>query len=213
MDIWEANARGQQLAPHVCNKTGLYQCTGPECQFDGVCDKNGCGLNPYRLGNQNFYGQGKIVDTTKPFTVVTQFPADANGKLTEIRRFYIQEGRVINTPLVNIAGPPKIDHLTDPYCAATGAKRYMDLGATETMGGALTRGMVLIFSIWWDEGGFMKWLDSGEAGPCNDTEGDPKNIRTKEKDPMLKYSKIKWGEIGSTYEVPHHDHGGAELES
>jgi cellulase len=41
MDIWEANARGQQYAPHVCNQTGLYMCKGEECAFEGVCDKNG----------------------------------------------------------------------------------------------------------------------------------------------------------------------------
>jgi cellulase len=49
MDIWEANAPATQTAPHVCNHTSLYMCTGDECAFEGVCDKNGCGYNTCRL--------------------------------------------------------------------------------------------------------------------------------------------------------------------
>jgi cellulase len=45
----------------------------------------------------------------------------------------------------------------------------------------------------------MKWLDSGEAGPCNATEGDPKNIRLVEPQPEVTFSNIRWGEIDSTY--------------
>lgn len=41
------------------------------------------------------------------------------------------------------------------------------------MGKALGRGMVLAMSIWNDPGQFMNWLDSGNAGPCNATEGNP----------------------------------------
>lgn len=76
---------------------------------------------------------------------------------------------------------------------------YSKLGGHKGMGDALSRGMVLAMSIWWDEGGFMKWLDSGEAGPCNATEGDPKVIQTIEKRPIVNFSQIKWGEIGSTF--------------
>lgn len=46
------------------------------------------------MGNQNFFGSGSnfAVDTTKPFTLVTQFvTADGtdSGDLSEIRRFYV----------------------------------------------------------------------------------------------------------------------------
>lgn len=34
------------------------------------------------------------------------------------------------------------------------------------MGQALERGMVLVMSIWNDQGGNMTWLDTGAAGPC-----------------------------------------------
>ena len=39
------------------------------------------------------------------------------------------------------------------------------------MGQAIERGMVLIFSIWNDISGNMTWLDTGNAGPCNTSEG------------------------------------------
>lgn len=45
----------------------------------------------------------------------------------------------------------------------------------------------------------MNWMDSGDAGPCNATEGDPNVIVQVEPSPSVTFSKIKWGDIGSTY--------------
>ncbi len=67
------------------------------------------------------------------------------------------------------------------------------------MGASLARGMVLIFSIWWDTGGYMNWLDTGSSGPCNTTEGNPSVITRVQPDPAVTFSNIKWGEIDSTY--------------
>lgn len=50
------------------------------------------------MGDQEFYGTGKTVDTSKPFTIVTQFEtADGTdtGDLKQINRFYVQDGTVI----------------------------------------------------------------------------------------------------------------------
>jgi cellulase len=203
MDIWEANARSNQIAPHTCNETGLYLCEGDECGSNGVCDKNGCGWNPYRLNQTTYYGEGPSfeVDTTKLFTVVTQFPADASGNLTEITRLYVQDGVVIKSETVDKAGLPAVDSITDEYCVASGASTFTSLGALEGMGDALTRGMVVAMSIWWDAGGGMLWLDaaSQSAGPCNDTEGSPSNILLAQPNPEVTFSNLKWGEIGSTY--------------
>lgn len=66
------------------------------------------------------------------------------------------------------------------------------------MGRALARGMVLTFSIWNDDGEFMNWLDSGDSGPCNATEGDPKIIQQTTPDTDVTFSKIRWGDIGTT---------------
>jgi cellulase len=204
LDIWEANARATHLAPHPCNQTGLFECEGDECAFDGVCDKNGCGYNPYANGNPEFYGYDLLVDTTKKFTVVTQFPADSDGNLIEYRRFYIQDGvKIDNAPVQenNVTG---VNYMDDEYCAAHGAARYMDLGATAGMGEAMTRGMVLALSVWWDEGTAMTWLDGindwGTVGPCQEGEGFPSNIREVQPDTSVTFSNIRWGEIDSTYE-------------
>lgn len=96
MDIWEANRAATALTPHPCNATQTFVCSGASCgngndKYNGVCDKDGCDDNPYRMGNHAYYGYGSnyTVDTTKKLTVVTQFFTEgdsANGTLSEIRR-------------------------------------------------------------------------------------------------------------------------------
>ncbi|KAK4186027.1 endoglucanase EG-1 [Podospora australis] len=204
MDIWEANGRSTHVAPHTCNVTGPYLGTKEESAFEGVCDKNGCGWNPYRVNITDYYGNSDKfqVDTRRPFSVITQFPADKKGKLTSIKRMYVQDGKLIQSHTVRKEGLPEVDALTEEFCAATGSRKYLGLGGTVGMGEALSRGMVLALSIWWDEGGFMQWLDGAKdgAGPCSATEGDPKNIVKVEPYPEVTFSKLRWGEIGSTFE-------------
>jgi len=194
MDIWEANARTTQIAPHTCSKPSLFTCTGDDCGVDGLCDEWGCADNPYlHRSDKSFYGPGLKVDTTKPFTVITQFPAGKNGVLQEIVRKYVQNGKIIENAAPSIK-------MNQEYCTAQGgAVHFNALGGMKGMGDALARGMVLALSIWWDEGGYMNWLDSGDSGPCNATEGAPAVVVTKEKKPTVTFSQIKWGEIGSTF--------------
>lgn len=78
-------------------------------------------MNPFRNGNPNFYGPGSnfAVDTTRPFTVVTQFITNDgtdNGNLSEIRRFYVQGGKKIETPKTNVPGLGNYDSITDSNC-------------------------------------------------------------------------------------------------
>jgi cellulase len=179
-------------------------CSGTECGSSGVCDKNGCGWNSYRLNQTEYYGEGANfdVDTTRPFTVVTQFPAsNSAGKLDEITRLYVQDGRVIRSETVAKAGLPAVDSITDPYCVASGATAFTNLGSLAAMGDAMTRGMVVAFSIWWDTSGGMVWLDgvSQGAGPCSDADDLPANILANEPFPEVTFSNLKWGEIGSTF--------------
>ena len=148
------------------------------------------------------------VDTSRPFTVVTQFPADEEGNLVEIRRLYVQDGKVIKNAKVEKEGLPAIDSMTDELCEAQNAEAFANLGALKGMGDAMTRGMVLCMSVWWDDGGYMEWLDSGEAGPCKEGEGKPDNILEVEADPDVTFSNIKWGEIGSTFEGEEGGEGG-----
>ncbi|KAL0934497.1 glycosyl hydrolase family 7 [Colletotrichum truncatum] len=199
LDIWEANSRATHIAPHPCSKPGLYQCTGEECEKQGVCDKSGCSTNPNRLNVTNFYGRGNNfkVDTTRKFTVVTQFPAEG-GKLKELRRLYVQDGKVVDNNVVNIAGSSKLNFLNDDICKANNAQEFMNLGGMTGMGESMTRGMVLALSIWWDKSTAMEWLDTKAAGPCNATEGFPENIVKVEANPEVTFSNIRYGEINST---------------
>jgi cellulase len=81
MDILESNALATAMTPHPCK--------------GNTCDKGGCGYNPYASGQTNFWGPGKTVDTSKVFTVITQFAA-TGGKLSSITRKYIQNGKEID---------------------------------------------------------------------------------------------------------------------
>jgi cellulase len=202
MDIWEANRAATALTPHTCNETGLYQCTGDLCGFSGVCDQWGCSDNPYKNGNPHYYGLGAgfNVDTSRPFTVVTQFPAFPNGTLQQINRLYVQDGKIIGNAAQNETGMQPWTSIDTAYCEANdGGSHFLDLGGMPTIGGALTRGMVLIFSIWWDTSGNMTWLDSGSAGPCTADESGPVVIQKEQPDVQVTWSNIKWGEINSTF--------------
>ncbi|KAK0640704.1 concanavalin A-like lectin/glucanase domain-containing protein [Cercophora newfieldiana] len=213
MDIWEANSRATVFTPHTCAGIGSFLCSGDEClrtaMGSGVCDKNGCGINPYGLGNMRFYGPGLTVDSSRPFTVVTQFVSSdgtANGELSEIRRVYVQDGRVIPTPAETT--DPSLGELdgfdgaiTQEYCQAKNSSDFLRLGGMRGMGESLKRGMVLIFSIWNSEGDFMEWLDSEDNGPCNATEGDPANIVRNMPEVSVTFSNVRWGDIGSTFNV------------
>jgi cellulase len=202
MDIWEANSRATTFVPHPCNVTGFVECEGAECEREGICDKPGCGYNNHRVGHWDFYGRANMtIDTKKPFTVVTKFPADKCGKLKSIHRQYVQNGVVIDNPVVNIEEHPdypEINYINDEFCEAAGAEPMLRLGGTVGMGRALSRGMVLAMSVWWDAGGYMNWLDQNESGPCNATEGSPESIREVEPGTQVTFSNIRWGEIDST---------------
>ncbi|KAJ7167896.1 cellulase [Mycena filopes] len=219
MDIWEANKNAAAYTPHVCSSNGA--CTGTQCgdgsdRYNGLCDKDGCDFNSYRMGDQTFLGPGKTVDTTKPFTVVTQFVAPS-GTLSEIRRLYVQNGKVITNSNTNIAGiSPAVNSITDAFCnqqktAFGDTNSFETRGGLAAMGKALARGMVLALSIWDDHSAGMYWLDStyptnastsspGVArGPCSTTSGDPKTVESTEANNAVVFSNIKFGDIGSTF--------------
>jgi Glycosyl hydrolase family 7 len=66
MDIWEANQAAAAYTPHPCSVTGQTRCTGNDCgdgsnRYGGVCDKDGCDFNSYRMGDKTFLGVGKVL--------------------------------------------------------------------------------------------------------------------------------------------------------
>ncbi|KAK5114254.1 hypothetical protein LTR85_010319 [Meristemomyces frigidus] len=224
MDIWEANKISAAVTPHVCNKAGQTMCTdnttcgAGDDRYNGVCDKDGCDFNSYRMGNTSFYGAGKIVDTSSKFTVVTQFITDDGtdtGTLTEIKRIYVQDGVVIQNSKSDISGVDG-NSITDTFCKAQ-KTAFGDTDSFETRGGlaamgeAFGRGMVLVMSIWDDYAAEMRWLDAPYPatastskagvvrGTCGADSGVPATVEADSPGASVTYSDIKVGAIGSTY--------------
>lgn len=185
MDIWEANSVSAAYTPHVCTADGLTECEGTDCgdgdeRYDGICDKDGCDFNSYRQGVTDFYGEGMTVDTSAPFTVVTQFiTADntSSGDLVEIRRKYVQNGVVIENSYSSFDTLTEYNSITDDYCngmwfyysrditqPSTAQKTlfgdtnsFEDRGGLAAMGDAFENGMVLVMSLWDDHAVNMLW--------------------------------------------------------
>lgn len=220
MDIWEANSDAAAFTPHPCTTDGQTRCSGDDCTRDtGLCDADGCDFNSFRLGNTTFLGNGMTVDTSQKFTVVTQFLTNDNtstGTLSEIRRIYIQNGKVIQNSNVNIPGIDPVNSITENFCAQQkevfGDTNYFDQhGGLQQLGEALGSGMVLALSIWDDYSASMLWLDSdyptnkdasspGVArGTCATTSGVPAQVEAQSPNAKVTFSNIKWGDIGSTF--------------
>ena len=209
---------------HPCNVTGQHTCTSAlECgdenlRYDGVCDKDGCDLNAYRAGQHSFFGQHMTVDTTRPFTVVTQFitaDGSANSDIVEVKRAYVQDGKYIPHVTTNVASMSKqFDSITDEMCSATKTafadlNDYVNKGSMKAMSDALGRGVVLVMSLWDDHDSNMLWLDStfptnsshvgAQRGACSIDSGKPDDVEGQSPGSFVKYSNIRIGEIGSTF--------------
>ena len=124
MYIWEANRISTAYTPHVYIVERQTRCEGSDCgPHTGFCDKAGCDFNPYCLGDKTFFGPSNnfTVDSTKPFTVVTQFiTADGtdNGDLSEIIRLWVQKLQSSNVAV----GGQKYNSVTDGFCSSLRSK-------------------------------------------------------------------------------------------
>ncbi|KAJ5560552.1 hypothetical protein N7513_002951 [Penicillium frequentans] len=225
MDIWEANSISNAVTPHPCETPTQTMCVEDACggtyssdRYGGTCDPDGCDFNPYRMGNTTFFGPDMTVDTNSVFTVVTQFITDdgtSSGTLSEIKRFYVQDGVVIPNSASTISGVSG-NSITSEFCTAQktafGDEDVFDeRGGLAGLGAGFADGMVLVMSLWDDHYADMLWLDSiypttdtsttpGAArGTCDISSGDPDTIETSDADAYVIYSNIKVGPIGSTF--------------
>merc|ERR1712137_1291993 len=163
-----------------------YKCHGAECKT--ICDMPGCDYNSYRMGAHNFYGPGANfeVNTLKPFTIVTQFiTADGTdeGDLSEIRRFYVQDGKRIENSKATWSGLNNQSSLTDESFSldkkvfGETKDSTAEFGGLKQMGEAIGRGMTLVLSLWDDGESHMHWLDSmdpvGGIGTSLASHADP----------------------------------------
>jgi len=217
MDIWEGNSVSTAYTPHSCTTVTQTRCTGDDCggtysatRYAGVCDADGCDFNSYRQGDTSFYGKGLTVDTSQKFTVVTQF---IGSPLTEIKRFYVQNGKLIpnsQSTIANVTGNSITPAFCDAQKAAFGDEYgFKTQGGFSSMSTALSGGMTLVMSIWDDHYSNMLWLDStypttktapgGPRGTCAPTSGVPADVESQSPGASVTYSNIKYGPINSTF--------------
>ncbi|KAI0098634.1 cellulose 1,4-beta-cellobiosidase [Nemania sp. FL0031] len=219
MDIWEANSVSTAYTPHPCTNSAYHACTGDNCggtysadRYAGDCDPDGCDFNSFRQGNTAFYGAGLPVDTTKKITVVTQF-LQSGGQLSEIKRFYVQNGKVIPNSQSTISGVSG-NSITSSYCNAQktafgDTNVFSQRGGLAQMGAALAKDMVLVMSVWDDHAANMLWLDStypvdstsagAKRGTCATSSGVPADVESASPNASVAYSNIKFGPINSTF--------------
>jgi cellulose 1,4-beta-cellobiosidase len=218
IDVWESNSHSFALTPHPCTDNTYHVCETSTCggtysddRFAGKCDANGCDYNPYRMGTKDFYGKGKTVDTSKKFTVVTQFQTD------KITQFFVQDGKKISIPPPADSSISSSSAITPEFCTnqfkAFGDRdRFSEVGGFPQLNKALSVPMVLVMSIWDDHYANMLWLDSsyppekagtpgGDRGDCPQDSGAPSEVESKHASSQVVYSNIRFGPVGSTVKV------------
>ncbi|KKA26295.1 hypothetical protein TD95_001762 [Thielaviopsis punctulata] len=222
MDVWEANKMSSAYTPHPCKTIGYAPCDGDSCggtysseRYGANCDPDGCDFNSYRMGNTTFYGPGKTIDTTKKVTVVTQFIKGSDGSLSDIKRFYVQDGVTYANSESAISGVEG-NSITEDFCTAQKSAFgdedvFKQKGGLAQMGAALEKGMVLVMSLWDDHYANMLWLDStyptnstapGAArGACSTSSGKPSDVESTEASSTVVFSNIKFGDIGTTFSL------------
>jgi hypothetical protein len=238
MDIMESNIYAQQYTTHACVDTCGSYSDDPKCKGNGspspVCDQSGCGLNPFRYGpgttyneeynNAKWHGPSSKyqLDSSKKFTAVTQFHADNGGILSNITRFYVQEGKRIDLPTLYVLKPADGQHMggfsepsiTSDFCTDIYDRWDGDSSGLYTplaqMGKNMEGGMVLAMSAWYAQETYtggkpqgsqtgMSWLDGEnnwgkyiKAGPCDTDTTDTAGPY------HATFSDIRIGGIGST---------------
>lgn len=169
----DSNAHSYSMSSHLCPENefriclGRYDCDPFLSSYDDVrkrqCDPYGCNYNPFRMGATEFYGKGKLVDTSKKFTYVVLSLSRA-PKQTDIRsvitrfddarvyQIFIQNGKRIDAPAPEWDGLPKEDALSADICSKSAKvfeerDRFAEGGGWNTHKEVLSRPMVLSLSI------------------------------------------------------------------
>ena len=207
LDVWEANSEATAFAPHTCANDKVELCkTDVTCgnganRYLGLCDKDGTDFNLFRNGFTNMYGKGKMIDTSKPFTVTTRFHTDASGHLARVQQLYVQNGKTIwggnITDASTIAQKKKFGE-NNHFGTLGGMKRMGEIFEDD--------GAVIALSLWDDTSpAQMKWLDStfpeGSTAPgalrgrCTGS-SDPTFLRAQFPNSQVIYSNLRINSIG-----------------
>jgi cellulose 1,4-beta-cellobiosidase len=218
-DVINANNASYNMASKPCVDLDYTVCTVNECDLNMVlypergfpCDAFGCEYQPYRLGNTDFYGQHKTVDTTKNYTVVTRFEEH------KITQFFVQNGKRIDLPSPAAKGFPQDNGITEEYCnikpsVFAEADRFNVVGGFHQHLAALKQPMVLTLTITDDYWVHNLWLDSkwpvdmgagegAERGPCSPEGNDPDEVMEDRYRAQAVWSNIRFGPVGSTIKI------------
>ncbi|SPN99067.1 uncharacterized protein DNG_02106 [Cephalotrichum gorgonifer] len=217
VNVWDANSQSFAVSAHPCVDNVYHICDVDSCggafsegPLSPDCDPIGCDFNPYRMGVKDFYGPGKTVDTTKRFTVVTQFTE------YEVTRYFVQDGKRIDMPESAIDGVSG-NSLNDEFCQKKAyvfdeRDRFNELGGWPKFQEAMGGKWVLVMSIRDDHYSHMLWLDSTypperageigtERGDCEGDSGDPNQIESTLGHATVTFSNIRFGPVGSTVDI------------
>ena len=169
------------------------------------------------MGDRDFYGPGSNfkLDTTKPMTVVTQFHTDDGtdeGKVNEVRRVYYQNGKKVENPSFTLLGN-KYDSITEQFCkdwvgTTKDGTNFIEKGGMEEVDRSISKGVVLVMSLWDDHFANMLWLDSlypvdskdptNYRGSCSADSGLPADVEVNAGDSNVIFSNIRYGHMGQT---------------
>jgi len=131
IDLLEGNTKAIQTTLHTQTGQGT----------DGTCNQYGCAVN-WGKSNQELYGNGSMIDSSRPYDVDAAF--DADGHMTVRLR---QDGTSHDYWNTKLAGN---GHMGVPEAASEAVKR------------GLRQGVVLAVSLW-EAKDNMAWLN----GQCN----------------------------------------------
>jgi len=148
---------------------------------------------------------------------MTDFEQDGTttGTLSEIKRFYVQDGVTIPNSAADVTGVSG-NSITEEFCTAQKTafgdnNDFETKGGLAAMGASLGKGMVLVLSIWDDYAADMLWLDAPypptatpsdpgvTRGTCSATSGSPSDVESASPGAYVTYSAINWGPINSTF--------------
>merc|ERR1712137_511863 len=201
--------------------SGVQYCKNDECgdpdgdRFAGPTDRNGCDINAFRFQVEDFYGPGSnfTVDTTKKFTIVTQFH-ESGGKLTGVSQHYVQDGKKIEHPNYLGLGNTETDDLCAKKAEAMNDRdSFAEFGGMAAVEASLKNGVTLVLSMWDDIDVHMNWLDSvmdgddasvlgQKRGTCDPKDGDPTTLREQYPESHVSYTNFKVRDIDDRHQLP-----------
>ncbi|EXF86061.1 exoglucanase 1 [Colletotrichum fioriniae PJ7] len=209
---FNVNSRVFLLEPGETNRYQTFVLMGSELAFDVELSSVECAINSalYFVAMEPDGGMARYPTNEAGASVVTQFGED------NVKQFFIQDGKRIETPAASYPGFPDTSGLSLDYCKSLptnfqDAEYFAQVGGYARHNEALRRPMILTMSISNDHWANNLWLDStfppdraglpgAERGPCPSWGNGPAPQEVERYYPNAKvaWSNIRFGPIGTT---------------